>query len=176
MQKWPDISSLILDIKKDIFEVLTCNATIVITFGELKEERKMHHGGSYCYIHSHLQVKLIIQNLGFSYFQSLMNESNILNAWEYLRLSMNSVGCFSINIFCTCEVHLFFWYLCFSAWKSSNSYMYIERRKSNWNSFQTVSESSNSIETLLLIFFYKTIIKLFLILENQTNFFTAYLY
>ena len=88
-----------LDIKKDIFEILACNATFAITFWELKEERKMHHGGSYCYIHSHLQVKLIIQNLGFFYFQSLMNESNILNAWEYLRLSMNSVGCFSIFFF-----------------------------------------------------------------------------
>ena len=69
-----------LDIKKDTFEVLTCNTIIVITFWQLKEERKIHHGGSYCYIHSHLQVKLIIQNLGFFYFQSLMNESNILNA------------------------------------------------------------------------------------------------
>ena len=74
------------------------------TFSELKEERKMHHGGSYCYIHSHLQVKLIIQNLGFFNSQSLMNESNILNAWEYLRLSMNSVGCFSINIFFLLEL------------------------------------------------------------------------
>ena len=65
---------------QDIYDFLTCNSTIVGTFGELKEERKMHHGGSYCYIHSHLQVKLIIQNLGFFNSQSLMNESNILNA------------------------------------------------------------------------------------------------
>ena len=123
---WFEKRENIFGAQQDFCYVSTCNSTNVGTFGELKEERKMHHGGSYCYIHSHLQVKLIIQNLGFFYFQSLMNESNILNAWEYLRLSMNSVGCFSIIFFLLVKCIYFFDFYVFQH-KKVPTVKYIER-------------------------------------------------